>query len=809
MNKFLIPLFCLLFTGYKVFAQPISFRTNDFQLTITPSGKVAALVDVSNGTNYVQDTTAAILSLMMNKTIVLPVKATFNKKNNELSISFANGATAKVNILPKKTHLSLELIALNSKDDVQAVIWGPYSTTIHQSVGETIGVVQNDDFTLGLLALNPKTLGGYPWNDNDHLPQLDVFSQENFDVSKEPTRWVLYSVEAAIPTPQGTSLQAYTRNRDKIRKIANLGYPAFVAPAYEDGGLIGSKIALYGTKTPGTLDRIGDIEMAEGLPHPMIDGEWIKKSRIINASYLIMDFSEENIDQVLDITRKVGFNYLYHGDPFDAWGHYPLRKNYFPNGVAGLKKCVEKANQLHIQIGTHTLTNFINTNDPYVTPVPDKRLAKVGYSTLTTDIDKAQTDITIASDEPFKHWKTSNLQAIQIGDEIIRFGMVSATAPFMLTDCQRGAFGTTATDHKANETVAMLLDHGYKVFLGNAELNKEIAENIAEVFNQTGIRMLDFDGHEGVTSTGMGTYSEALFAKHWYDHLNADIKKHFILGSSRSGHYFWHYYSRMNWGEPWYAGFRESQTEYRLFNQKYFKRNYMPGMLGWFKMTPSTTIEDIHWLMTRSAGYNAGFAFVTNLETIEKNGYAEQILAAMKLWEQTRLKGLFTPEQQARMQGVKTEFRLSQNNDNTLSLTEIYSDKFVHHPKVAQPGEPLSATYQFEHQMKEQPMQFIITATDEPVSAIEMEIDNYKKVNFPVKLNKGDILKYEGGTSAIQYDKTWHKINEFPVDPKQLTLKSGKHRLQFYCRFENVDENPAVGLELIFEGGREVIKRDE
>ena len=104
-------------------------------------------------------------------------------------------------------------------------------------------------------------------------------------------------------------------------------------------------------------------------------------------------------------------------------------------------------------------------------------------------------------------------------------------------------------------------------------------------------------------------------------------------------------------------------------------------------------------------------------------------------------------------------------------------------------------------------MQFIITATDEPVSANEMEIDNYKKVNFPVKLNKGDILKYEGGTSAIQYDKTWHKIAEFPVDPKQMTLKSGKHRLQFYGRFENVDENPAVGVELIFEGGSEVIRQ--
>ena len=73
-----------------------------------------------------------------------------------------------------------------------------------------------------------------------------------------------------------------------------------------------------------------------------------------------------------------------------------------------------------------------------------------------------------------------------------------------------------------------------------------------------------------------------------------------------------------DWGEPWYGGFRESQTEYRFKNQAYFKRNYMPGMLGWFKMTPETSIEDIEWLLARASGYDAGYAFVASLESIEK-----------------------------------------------------------------------------------------------------------------------------------------------------------------------------------------------
>ena len=106
----------------------------------------------------------------------------------------------------------------------------------------------------------------------------------------------------------------------------------------------------------------------------------------------------------------------------------------------------------------------------------------------------------------------------------------------------------------------------------------------------------------------MGNYGEILFTKTWWDNLNEDEKSQMIIDASRTSHFFWHIYSRMNWGEPWYAGFRESQTEYRIKNQKYFQRNLMPGMLGWFSMRNNTPVEDIEWMLARSAGYNAGYA---------------------------------------------------------------------------------------------------------------------------------------------------------------------------------------------------------
>ncbi len=56
-------------------------------------------------------------------------------------------------------------------------------------------------------------------------------------------------------------------------------------------------------------------------------------------------------------------------------------------------------------------------------------------------------------------------------------------------------------------------------------------------------------------------------------------------------------------------------------------------MLGWFLMTPETSIEDIEWLLARSAAFDAGFAFVTNYEAVEKNANSDKIMDLIGEWE--------------------------------------------------------------------------------------------------------------------------------------------------------------------------------
>lgn len=787
----------------------INYSTENLQIAINEKGFITKLVDKSSTKNYVVKNKSSLVSLKIKDSIYFPQKADFSKEKELILLSFDNNFFVEINVKQKKSHITFEVVSVSGQEKIDALIWGPYHSTINKSIGETIGIVQNDDFTIGLQALNIKTLGGYPWNDNDHLPQLDIFGQSDYEnmINEKGNIFTLYSVEAAKPTALGSSLQAYTRNRTKDRIIKNANHDRFTSPAQNDNGLIGSKIALFGSRTDKTLATIGKIELEEGLPHPMINGEWVKTSPIMNSSYMILDFTEKNIDKCILYTQKAGFNYLYHSHPFASWGHFPLIKSQFPNGYDGMKTCVEKAEKVGVYLGTHMLTNFINVDDAYITPVPDKRLAIVGSSTLTEDVNATQTTIEVENPDFFNQFKNNHLRSVKIGDEIIRYGSVSKQAPWILENCQRGAFNTKATSYRKGVKIDKLADHGYKVFLGNTELNKEIAENMADFMNATGVRMLDFDGLEGAgDANATGNYGEALFADAWYNRLNDNLKNHFVLGASRPGHYFWHTYSRMNWGEPWYAGFRESQTAYRLRNQAYFKRNLMPGMLGWFRMTSSTTIEDIEWLMTRSAAYNAGFAFSTNFKAIEGNGHTEKIFSLMNVWETARLKGVFSEEIQKRMQDLDTEFRLKRKDKNNLVLTQMHSHKFEHLKKVRQPGEPLYSTFTFENKNQEQIINFIITASNTDISKIVMEVNNYKKVVLDVSLKKGQVIKYNGGNSATVYDNTWHKIKEISIESNSFKLAEGNHSITFDCKFNNAKEKARVKIELRLKGKKETIK---
>jgi len=785
----------------------VDIQAGSLSIGIDSRGWVVSFADLRTGREYLpRGHDAPILTLRVGDLDMEPVSAVFGPADSILALELENGMEARIRIRIRDTHATFELIFVTDPSAVDLAIWGPYPTTIGEVIGETVGVVRGQEFAMGLQSLNPRTLGGYPWNENDAMPQLDIFESGDYsDLSEEGKRYVLYRVEAAKPDSFGSTLQAYARNRSRERIIRNWGHERYTAPTFADGGIVGSKIALFGCPVADALATVGGIEVAEGLPHPTIDGEWGKEARSASAAYVILPFSESTIDEAVGVTLQAGLRYLYHPEPFESWGHFELN-DAFPHGVEGLRAAVAKAEARGVHLGAHTLSNFITTNDPYVTPVPDPRLARVGTTLLTEDIGPADTEIGLQSPDFFNQFENNHLRAAVVGEEILRYRAVSESRPWRLLDVERGAFGTGPEAHEGGDSIWKLADHGYRVFLTDPDLTVEMATTLAELFNRTGLRQISFDGLEGNRSTGMGNYGEILFTTTWFDALSDDIRSHFIADASRTSHYFWHIYSRMNWGEPWYAGFRESQTEYRLKNQAYFRRNMMPGMLGWFRMQPETSVEDIEWMLARSAAFDAGYAFVTSFEALEGNGRSDEILALIGMWEGVRMADAFTPEQKHRMEDIGNEFHLEEAGEEGWNLFQIHSSVLRYEYRERQPGEPSHETFTFQNMEGQQPLRFVLTAVGASVDGIRLEVDGVRTVELGVQLRSGEALVYKGGDRATVYSGQWRVVGSVPVDAAKLLVAFGEHRLLLDAALEGGEE-AYLKLELRIWGEAESVPR--
>jgi hypothetical protein len=764
-------------------AQTARFETSSLRLELDATGTLTALRHGPN--DYLAaGQPAPILQVRIGGVWHRPQSMSHEQANGELQLCYAaSNLTATIRAIAKPTHVVFELTRIEPHEAVELVVWGPYPTTIGDIVGETVGVVRNPEFALGIQALNAKTLGGFPTTDDDVMPMYDIFAGTDLsDIAADQRDKELYRGDTARPTAFGSVLQAYTRNRHRERVIANWGHSHFAAPAFDDGGVAGSRIALFGCPSADALKTIGQIELAEGLPHPLIDGEWGKTARSATASYLIIDFGEATLDAALDLTRQAGLRYLYHGGPFRTWGHFELHPEPFPDGWASLKRCVDRAESAGVRLGVHTLSNFITPNDPYVTPEPDPRLARVGTTTLTAAIDGVQTEIPIADPVWFSQMNNNTLKTAMVGKELIRYGSLSQAAPWRLLDCERGAWGTRAAVHSAGEPIAKLMDHGYRVFLTNPELSLEVARRIGDLFNETGLRQISFDGLEGNWSTGLGQYGRTLFTQAWYEQLDPALRGRVINDASNPGHFNWHIYTRMNWGEPWYAGFRESQTQYRLKNQNYYARNLMPRMLGWFQMNAETTLEDAEWLLARAAGFDAGFCLVTSPDTVRRNGAGTNIIAAINRWETARLTGAFPEPAKAALRDIQHEFHLETVSANTWNLYPVHSVKGVHNRRE-QPGMITTTEFTFDHPHSAQPMQFILQVTGKSeTSDLVLELNGREALTFTAPLAPGQILRYAGGEFMLRCNAQGQPLETIAVNPKRLQIASGKTLIRVGAR---------------------------
>lgn len=730
-------------------AEDFAFEAAGLRAILGSAGTLRSIYDRTQKREYLAPgQPAPLLTLVLPDKTLAPVSSTFDPGSRRIKLTYgAEGISATVKVALAPTHLCFELEAVQGASPVR-IQWGPFPTTIGRSIGETVGIVRDEQFALGIQALNIQTVG------------------------------------LAAARPFGSVLEAYAIEHD--------------------GGVKGSKIALFGCPEKEALATIGQIEVAEGLPHPMLDGVWGKVSPTAKLSYMISSFGENDIDEVCRYAGQAGLKYAYHPGPFETWGHFKLNPREFPDGDQSMKRCVEKAAGHGIRLGVHTLTGFITPNDPYVTPVPDPRLARSGSSTLSAAVDQKATEIPVREAESFKKpvpWNKP-MNTVIIGQELVQFKSVSPQEPSRLLGCTRGAFGTKAAAHPAGADVGHLADHAYHTFYPGIEngMMDEMTSRLVQLGNNTGLRQISFDGLEGLSAYGYGEYARNRFVKQCYDGWKGEV----VSDASNLLHYLWHVHTRMNWGEPWGKAMREGMAEYRFRNQAYFERNLFPRMLGWFQLLTAggdleaTTLDDMEWVLAKAAGYDAGFAVVTGPGILKAHGQAADLLRAVKDWESLRLAGAFSEKQREALR--QCEFHLEAPPGGKPQLRPVVFSPSLFCPAAAEG--PAQATWEIENQFGRQPLRLVLYVLPASEAAVDARLKDPvvelggQRVTFPVELKPKQYLVCRAGRTAVVYDANWNELARVQADADVPNLPPGKHAVRFRCRWKGA---PGAKVRAKFE----------
>ena len=583
--------------------------------------------------------------LISNGVVFEPVSAEYDGKIAKLSFP---AGICEIEFTQKEKYTVLTLI---SAPECDGFVFGPYVATEAESFGEVLGAGWTQSGSaVCIQSLMPKVCGG-----------------ANVPFTKNETAFDPQELQNAAGETDGKiTLQCSVRNLSRGGKFDYLGMKdAVIKPVSGFNGTVeGAAVALLAENSADELlASIEALELAEGLPHPTYNGISVKTNKAASSLYLIIDDPSLSNEERIRMAGRAGASCVYFAEVLEKWGHYTLNSAAFPGGIPDLKRQTDLAREFGVTIGAHTLSNFIHTNDGYVSPIPHEKLLAMDETELTADISPSDTDIPVADEKNFT--RGSDLNLVRIGSELVSFSAFDAENR-VLTGCARGTYLTAASAHKKGEKVSRLWDHGYKTVFPDFELQNELADSVGNLFSDCGIRRMSFDGLEGCLYSGVGDLGPAEFVRRVLEKTGSEL----VCDASILSHFLWHAFAYCNWGEPWYDDVRRGGMHgLRASHIPYFKRNLIPAMMGWYSIFENrgryeaTTPENLEFMLSRMAAFDAGIALYADGSAPRTHGKFGEYLDLARLWTDFRLNGDIPDFIREKMQNEESDWHLEESAD--------------------------------------------------------------------------------------------------------------------------------------------------
>lgn len=726
-------------------AKPPTFKTDTATFTIGDHGGFTAIEAAGTRRNYLAaNQPAPVLQVNVAGRDLMPESASWDGTTNRLTLAYPQGIKADVKVVAKPTHLVMELIGTDTAK-VDMVRWGPFPTTINRVVGEMVGVVRDSDFAVGIQALNAKTQGGEPCGDDfqehRYMAPDTVAHDGILAVNPRPRQ---HFCAVAKATPFGSVLQLHCWEHERadafFTRTTRLPYSPSVPVKYPGESVIGTKIALFACPEPAVLETLGKIEVAENLPHPMVDGKWIKTNpRLGPIPHLCFEFDENNLDEFISVAKACDIHWIYHNSPWATWGHFPSKPGMFPRGMDSFIACADKIHKAGLHLGVHTLSTFITADDAYVAvPYGHPDLARIdGPGTKSGHVT--------SSYGGKKIYFGNRALSAEIAGNCARIVNAAKLDQFEFDGVESnwstglGGYGRDLFYDAFN--VALAPDRKDRVMIGGSNLD----------------------------NYGWHSYCGANWGEPWYDTFRKSM-----------------------------IDYRLDMVH--LHARNYLPK--MLGQF--FIHPEGEKPEDIEWLMALSTGYDAGYSLTfgrggssymhgepTSESARLRPANLDELTGIIRTWRRALKAGVFTSDLKRQFQDKEREFQLAANGENAWNLHMLHT---VAAPVAKDKAVPATILPHAKSAL----WLDIVNTGKAPVRNLAC-VANDKTIALCDELKPGERFRYKGGKDAKIHDGTWKTFGTFPTGLASLELTGGNARVDITWA-DKETSSATLQVELRFPG---------
>ena len=695
------------FTFLPLFSQ-WDFQTDYFKIHIDRSGFITSMRNITRAPSPQFSPTNKPSPLIClydskKKQYYYPQSAHYNPSKGELSLSYINGSKAVILFERKTKYFKFSLRSLTPRNGIDDIQWGPFHTHINNLFGEVIGVARDTteavNYAIGAMALNDITIGGnsvtegdaapfqymihtpdakrFPLPANLHEGQLfpiggDGINDVAFYSHPEEYYRIIYGNSATVDSMGRISITYHARDRSQKRDILFSLIPFLKTdePNHQEVqrlpgvDYIGSSIALWGSPdSTALLDVMENIVLAEGLPHPVINGKWVK-----DPARFIPDVSTEGnlFDSTISYVSQMGFKAIEANDlPFfkvDRGNegyidgkNFETKPFHFTSGDKSHREFTEISSPLGIMMGRHTITTALAPGTKDASPVPSDSICYQQKRLLAKSIDETDTNLVVNNPQflnEIASWEghSADLNIIKIGKELIYYNGLTDSPPYTLKNVKRGYWDTQKVKHKAGDTVYKLqvsLDYGYEGLIPDMYLQDKIAGYYADVSSINGIGFMDLDGQEFLFDNGHGYYSVKRFFRKMFDRASLHQIPYLRISGATLSEGSWHYQSVWNVGggknmydlstDQWGSTTSEGKD---LRNVAF--ANYFPCTFGGnFGIDSSSNTKEYNHIEAISIGQGVTYLMPLNQKSVERCTHKYEIFHTIRTWENARAANAF------------------------------------------------------------------------------------------------------------------------------------------------------------------------